>query len=169
MKHNRLMLISAAVAVLAAGRANAVTYSFDFTDTTTSMAAALTVTAPSIGSPATAVSGTFGGLTVTGLSNWDSADNVLTLTAPYVSFGGFAFTTSDSNTYNLYNDGGSTYIENIDQCPLGSCYPGGGTPYDVVTVGSFTPASPVPEPASIVLLGAGIVAAFAAARRRRAG
>ena len=95
---NGLMIVFAAVAALTTSRANALTYSFDFTDTTTSTSAALTVTAPSIGSAATAVSGTFGVLTVTGLATWDGSNNILNTASPYVSFAGFAFTTSNGNT-----------------------------------------------------------------------
>jgi hypothetical protein len=78
-----LALASGFAVAAAPNLAWAVNYQFDFMDTTTTQAGLLTITAPSIGQAASAVTGTFGSITITGLSPYGGADNILTVTSPY--------------------------------------------------------------------------------------
>jgi hypothetical protein len=155
-------LAVAAAVMFSAQAARAVTYNFDFTDITTTQIGNLVITAPAIGGTATGVAGTFGGVGVTGLSNFGGADNVLSLTSPYVSYNGFSFVITGGENFNLYYNGSSLLLLNSIADPSGI-----GLNPDYVSVSGFASESTaVPEPASMVLLIAG-VAGLGAMRRRR--
>ncbi|MBB4199132.1 autotransporter-associated beta strand protein [Rhodoblastus sphagnicola] len=141
-----LALASGFAVAAAPNAAWAVNYQFDFVDTTTSQVGLLTITAPGIGQTASAVTGTFGGTTITGLSGYGYADNRLSANSPYASFAGFSFVITGGETFNLFNNSNVLNVIDSVSNPGGT----GTTGAHIVTVTSF---AALPPPAPITTSG----------------
>ena len=164
----RLLAVSAtSVALMAAATANAATYDLQFsgTDITGSF-----VATPNAANVITSITGSFTDtdlsmtpFAITGSSGYAAADNQLFGMPSYVTFSGISFTTSAGagNDFNLFDNGGGTYYLLAQ-----STDPGGGTYGGMPQVSLSVVA--VPEPASVVLMLAGVVGLFGLARRRTA-
>ena len=104
----------------------------------------------------TGISGTRNGASITGLSSFDGADNLLFATDPILTFDGFSYTTA-SDSYNVFFSGFDGEVNSyVEEDSEGN---------DItITIAPLTSATP--EPSSLVLLGSGMLAAAGAARRR---
>ena len=97
---------------------------------------------------------------VTGVSGYAGADNLLAAGSPYVTYAGLSFsTTIAGNDFNIYDNGGASFSLLTESTnPVGY-----GVPSNV----SLT-VSAVPEPANLAMMLAGAMGLFAVARRRAA-
>jgi hypothetical protein len=114
-----------------------------------------------------AISGERDDYLVTGLSSYAGADQLLSPTDPYIGLAGVSFTTTDGNTYNLFDSNNvysaSEYGEdNYNGDPAGS-----GSSAGIVALSTLT-VSNVPEPASLAMVGIGIIGVGAIRRKRAA-
>jgi hypothetical protein len=168
MSKIRLMALAlcGSTMLAAAAPSNAVVYLLSYHDATNSVIANLTVTLPSDGAAATAISGTRNGLAVTGLSSYASADQTVTVNDPHVTFGGLSFTTTAGIAYNFYyasggvfGSGGYGEINGLDT-PGGSGV--GAFPLEV----TLRVVDGVPEAASWAMMIAGFGLVGAQLRRR---
>jgi hypothetical protein len=105
-----------------------------------------------------------GSFFITGLSSYASSDNTLTSGAPYVTLGGLSFTTSGGGDFNLADlsnyDGRGTMF-------LSSVLNPGGTVGAPMTPIAFS-VTEVSEPGSLALMVAGVLGLFGLKRRRAA-
>ncbi len=164
----RLLAASAtSLALMAATTAQAATYDLQFTGTDITGTFVATTNAANV---ITSITGSFidtdlgaTPFTLTGSSGYAAADNQLFGTPSFVTFSGISFTTSAGagNDFNLFDNGGGSYYLLAQ-----STDPGGGT-YDGMPKVSLSVVA-VPEPASMVLMLAGVVGLFGLARRRTA-
>ncbi len=115
-----------------------------------------TLTTSGTSSAITAISGTDNGAAITKLSTYQGSDNLLTYPAApsYVDYNGLGFTTANLSA-NIYYIFGSYIYENSNGATANN--------------GTFT-VTPVPEPASLLVLGTGVLGlALVMRKRRRAG
>ena len=189
------MLAATAVAALLATGAHAATYQFNFGFTSQSgspfeVAVGTLTTSDTLnadgGYDVTGITGTVsspgaGGFptfsAITGLSDFDLADNVLYPSDPRVDLGGIAFTSASGGYFNLYDassiedaafsvqaqDASYDYV--VDYAPS---YNGTITSSHVTLAVTQIPTSAAPEPGTWALMMAGVGLAGAALRRRRA-
>jgi hypothetical protein len=100
----------------------------------------------------TGISGTFAGQAITGLTTFDSADNLLYPAPQYLDSAGLGFALADGEDVAIWAEGaGIIFIEN--------------TSANSFSGGTFS-ASLLPEPATAGILAAGM-AVLGLARRRR--
>lgn len=144
-------------AILSAKGASATTYDFTFT-TSVDTAAGQFTTVAAAPSMISAISGTFDGAAITGLSPYASADNILQASYPFASFSGISFTANNID-YNLYGNG-PAFLTNSVTDPTGT-----GTGALAVTSLSV---NAIPEPAMSALMIVGIAITGFTVRRRRA-
>jgi hypothetical protein len=164
-------LLSAGVASLAlaaASSANATSYELHFTGTDITGSLVATTNA---GNVITSIAGSFTDLdlspsayTLTGTSGYAAADNHLVDTPSFVTYSGISFATTAGagHDFNIFDNGGGNYYllaQSTD--PIGFAYAGMPQLSFAVTA--------VPEPASVVLMLAGMVGLAGLAQRRRAG
>jgi len=152
-----------ALVVLFAGAQSAYADEFNFTFSGSGLSASgIFTTDPESGGSflVTSISGLQNGLDMTLLApgTYAANDNLLFPAFPQLDQSGISFL-SGGIDYNIYfYSSGSAYL-NCNSVTDGGCFVPAGTPI------TFT-ASPVPEPASLILLGSGLVA-IAGARRRK--
>lgn len=152
----------AAAALLTASAANAEQWTLGFSGTGTSGNIVFTATHLSdipARSQITAATGTINGESITGLSNWWGANNVLYTNDKsfFADSGGIAFNTA-TNTYNLWNHYGAGMV--ASNLALG--YVAGP---DITF--TLTQTAPIPEPETYAMLMAGLGVMGAMARRRK--
>lgn len=153
---SRIFALALVATTLIPQAASAVTYSFAFTTATDTASGRFTTVA---GAPSgiTSITGKFDGFTITGLSPYASADNVLQAATPFATYSGISFTANAVN-YNLYGNGGGFLTNSVTD-------PGGyGTGSLALT--SLNVAA-VPEPATWGLMITGVAMTGFAMRRRR--
>ena len=157
------ILLGAAVAALAlAGVVQAGTYTFSYVQTggAAESGSGTFVTGPA-GSPFTilSVNGTANGDTITGLSTYAGADNLLYVPAPNADFSGISFSTATLGNFNIYDQGDSSPLYLLNSVEN----PGGGP--DLLHPITLT-VTAVPEPVSWALMLVGIGGLGVALRRR---
>lgn len=138
-------------------------YSFSYLAGTYTGSGTLTVDASG---HITAIAGTANGATITGLSNYASADNLLfdgsNGTSAWLDFSGLAFATA-SDAFGIGNTGGGDYgVTDYNSNPAGTCC--GSHPAEL----NIAAIAAVPEPATwaMMLIGFGGMG-FAMRGRRR--
>jgi hypothetical protein len=178
MKPSRLARLFALPAILAFTSLAAHADTFDWTLTGPPTAdggfsligtGTLTATAPTSGDAwhITAITGTAGGDSITGLISYEYSDNLLFPTSTLLDDNGLSFSLSDGTDVNVYSfyDPGSTGI-----------VPGNNNYGELVSsgaygVGIFAISAPLsvaatPEPSTFVMLGTGLLGAAGALRRK---
>jgi hypothetical protein len=163
--HVKTVFFAAAVAALAALPAQATTYLFDLSYAGHAASGFLTTDSNAPVSNITAISGTFDGVAITGLSTFAAADNILySLSNPHFSFGGVSFVAGDV-IYNWFGNGADNILNNVES----PCGCNAFTPLDTSSVwqGGSQDVTQVPEPASWALTITGFGMIGAGLRRRR--
>ena len=141
----------------AGARATAGSYNFNVSNG--SIFAGGTVTTNAMGH-AISISGLVNGTdTITGLSNYASADNDLYTTGAFVTFAGLSFSTAAVGSFNFFNNGNGYYGF------LSSVINANGYPDNRIATAAV---APVPEPTTwyMMLVGFGAVG-FGVRRRAR--
>jgi len=168
-KHNLLAAAGAVLALIAvaagAGSAQANVFDFTFTSGADSGTMDLTATLQGSAYAVTSITGSIDGSTITGLSSYGTADQLVFAAQPYVDYGGIGFSASNGNDYNLFSrlsDSSFTYYlcsSNINP----SC---GGADGAVATM-SASGGTSVPEPATWAMMLIGMAGLGGAMRSRR--
>lgn len=111
------------------------------------------------------VTGIIGGNEITGLASFDGNDNLLFPTDSILDPSGFSVETASGeliNIFSFYNPGSVITPGNN----FGEIIGGTGSGFGVGTFALEAQNTPVPEPATFVMLGTGILGAAGALRRR---
>jgi|GEM_PF-5717581 len=112
-----------------------------------------------------AITGTVGGSAITGLNSFNSSDNMLFPESSILDTQGLSFETANGELINIF----SFYSPSTVSIPAGNNFGeiigGTGAGFGVGTF-SVTQNSPVPEPATILMLSTGLIGAAGAMRRK---
>ena len=166
--------IAATGLFLGAGQASAAPLQFNFSYSDgASNTGSGTITTDDIlnasgGYTVTGITGTANAYTITGLSTYASADNTLYYpeASGFVSYGGISFSTDSGTDFNLAALATNDYFV-LDSMTNPSGQAGSGVYAISLEVTPVTDSAAVPEPASIALIGLGLLG-MSAKRRRSA-
>lgn len=160
--------IGFALAAMVPGVADAGPYVFNFagtsTGTNTPFSGTLNLDVASSGAVATFISGNQDGVAVTGLSSYAGADNTVSFTSPFLTFGGLSFAIP-GESFNLYFNNGSYYEANSITDPQGVIP--NLNPISFLSVNGEVLSGAVPEPATWAMMLLGFAGIGVSLRRRR--
>jgi hypothetical protein len=167
------ILVVSTMALAVAGAVHADIYDFSFTGAGVSGSGDFVTATGASPWTVTSATGTIfdsnvaaGPFTITGLSSYAGADNLLYASQPYVDFGGISVTTDTGGDFNFGLGGGGAYgLVLNDSVNNSGGYPNGGTDNAGSTDISWT-VTRVPEPATWALMIMGFAGLGAALRRR---
>jgi hypothetical protein len=163
-------LIASTIALAVVGVAHADVYDFSFTGAGVSGSGDFVTGGGASPQTVTSASGTIfdsnvgaGPFTITGLSTYAGADNLLYASQPYVDFGGISVTTNTGGAFNFGLGGNGLYGLILNNSVNN---PGGGVDYPTGSTNISWTVTQVPEPATWALMIIGFAGLGAALRRR---